>query len=91
MRPFQTPSLLYSGIKEPVSSLLVQGDRIYLGTGTGGIYVHETTGASIEVKKGLTRRAIEQLGYVKDINSLVILSGALSTRAECMETLIVLA
>jgi hypothetical protein len=29
----------------------------------------------IEVKKGLARRSIEQLGFIKDINSLVVLSG----------------
>lgn len=33
----------------------------------------------IVVKKGLSRRSIEQLGYVKDINSLVVLSGASSS------------
>ena len=30
----------------------------------------------LETKKGLTRRAIDQLGVVKDINSLVVLSRA---------------
>ena len=30
----------------------------------------------VETKKALTRRAIEQLGYIKDINSLVVLSGS---------------
>jgi hypothetical protein len=30
----------------------------------------------LETKKGLTRRAIDQLGFVKDINSLVVLSRA---------------
>lgn len=29
----------------------------------------------VEIKKGLTRRSIEQLGFVKDVNSLVVLSG----------------
>jgi hypothetical protein len=29
----------------------------------------------VEIKKGLARRAIEQIGFIKDINSLVILSG----------------
>jgi hypothetical protein len=31
----------------------------------------------VEVKKSLTRRSIEQLGFIKDINSLVVLSGNL--------------
>ena len=30
----------------------------------------------LETKKGLTRRAIDQLGVVKDTNSLVVLSRA---------------
>lgn len=30
---------------------------------------------SAEVKKALSRKSIEQLGFVKDVNSLVILSG----------------
>jgi len=29
-----------------------------------------------EVRKGVARRAIEQLGFLKDINSLIVLSGA---------------
>lgn len=29
----------------------------------------------VEVKKNLVRRSIEQLGYIKDVNSLVVLSG----------------
>ena len=29
----------------------------------------------VETKKGLSRRAIDQLGYIKDINSIVLLSG----------------
>ena len=33
----------------------------------------------VEVKKGLARRSIEQLGFVKDVNSLVALSGWMFT------------
>ena len=29
----------------------------------------------VEVKKNLVRRSIEQLGFIKDVNSLVILAG----------------
>jgi hypothetical protein len=29
----------------------------------------------VEVKKNLVRRSIEQLGLIKDVNSLVVLSG----------------
>ncbi len=35
----------------------------------------------VEVKKGLARRSIEQLGFVKDVNSLVALSGWMFTIA----------
>ena len=31
----------------------------------------------VEVKKNLVRRSIEQLGFIKDVNSLVVLSGKL--------------
>lgn len=31
----------------------------------------------VEVKKNLVRRSIEQLGIIKDVNSLVVLSGKL--------------
>lgn len=34
-----------------------------------------TTATLVDTKKGLTRRGIEQLGYLKDIGSLVSLSG----------------
>jgi hypothetical protein len=29
----------------------------------------------VEVKKNIVRRSIEQLGFIKDVNSLVVLSG----------------
>ena len=29
----------------------------------------------VEIKKNLVRRSIEQLGIIKDLNSLVVLSG----------------
>ena len=29
----------------------------------------------VEVKKNLVKRSIEQLGFMKDVNSLVVLSG----------------
>jgi len=30
---------------------------------------------TVEVKKGFAKRSIEQLGFIKDVNSLVVLSG----------------
>lgn len=35
----------------------------------------EHTVEVVEVKKNLVRRSIEQLGFIKDVNSLVVLSG----------------
>lgn len=34
------------------------------------------TATPVEIKTGISRKAIEQLGYIKDINSLVVLSGS---------------
>lgn len=34
-----------------------------------------SSGRLLDTRKGVARRAIEQLGYVKDINSLVVLAG----------------
>jgi len=59
------------------------GDRLYLGTSIGNLHIYGLDVESdqgeepelVEVKKGLGKRAIEQLGFIKDINSLVLLSG----------------
>jgi hypothetical protein len=32
----------------------------------------------VDTKKGLSRRPIDQLGYIKDVNSLLSLSGAIN-------------
>ncbi|KAF8841813.1 hypothetical protein BDN67DRAFT_900734 [Paxillus ammoniavirescens] len=88
MAPFNTPTAVLSGFKERPESLLVQGDRLYIGTATGNIHIydlHDGTGASnptmrfVEMKKAVSRKAIDQLGYIKDINSLVVLSESLPT------------
>ncbi|THH28020.1 hypothetical protein EUX98_g6176 [Antrodiella citrinella] len=89
MAPFLSPSVVLSGLKERAESLLVQGDKLYVGTATGSVHVY-TVGNNpsveesqqaelVEVKKGLSRRAIEQLAYVQDINSLAVLSDATVT------------
>jgi hypothetical protein len=36
----------------------------------------------VETRKGLSRKAIEQLGFIKDINSLVVLSGSSYSQVE---------
>ncbi|KAF9064436.1 hypothetical protein BDP27DRAFT_1230507 [Rhodocollybia butyracea] len=83
MAPFLTPKVVLAGLKERIESLLVQGmARIYLGSSTGNLHVYsqdtsdqgEMILTEIEVKKSLAKRSIEQLGFIKDINSIVVLS-----------------
>ena len=61
-------------------------DRLYLGSSTGSLHIYnlnevipvdgsEHSVELVEVKKTLVRRSIEQLGFIKDVNSLVVLSG----------------
>ncbi|KAJ7236270.1 hypothetical protein B0H12DRAFT_1026995 [Mycena haematopus] len=59
------------------------GDRLYIGTATGNLNIYgiddnvedgEDTVTLVEIKKALTRKAIEQIGFIKDVNSLVVLS-----------------
>ncbi|KAI6042930.1 vacuolar sorting protein 39 domain 1-domain-containing protein [Pisolithus marmoratus] len=87
MAPFNTPGIVISGFKERPESILAQGERLYIGTSTGNLHIYDLTGSAnpneqsklVETKKGLSRRAIDQLGHVKDINSLVLLSETLVT------------
>lgn len=83
MAPFLYPRAVLSSFKEKIDSLIVQGGRLYIGTSTGNLHIYsinnspdedEEVVTSVEVKKSLTRRSIEQLGFIKDINSLVVLS-----------------
>ncbi|KAF9560733.1 hypothetical protein CPC08DRAFT_636245 [Agrocybe pediades] len=83
MPPFSTPKVVISGLKEKIESLVVQADRLYLGSSTGNLHVfglseidNDGTGTiePVEVKKSLVKKSIEQLGYIKDVNSLVVLS-----------------
>ncbi|KAG6881551.1 hypothetical protein C0995_001595 [Termitomyces sp. Mi166 len=90
MAPFLYPTPVIQGFKEKIDALAVQADRLYLGTSTGNLHVYnaeeqndegEATFTLVEVKKALTRRSIEQLGFVKhlDLNLLVVLSEATVT------------
>ncbi|KAJ7510485.1 hypothetical protein B0H11DRAFT_1190833 [Mycena galericulata] len=88
MPPFEHPTAVVSGFKDKIESLTVQGDRLYVGTATGnlGIYgIDENVEAGeeivtlVEAKKGLARKAIDQIGFIKDINSLVLLSESMVT------------
>ncbi|KAJ7841376.1 vacuolar sorting protein 39 domain 1-domain-containing protein [Mycena olivaceomarginata] len=83
MAPFELPQAVVSKFKDKIESLTVQGDRLYVGTATGNLNIYgiddnvaegEETVTLVETKKALTRRAIEQIGFIKDINSLVVLS-----------------
>lgn len=58
------------------------GDRLLIGTSTGSLHVVEVQHddgpeqeAKIVSSKSLSRKPIDQLGYIKDINSVVALSG----------------
>ncbi|KAJ6608678.1 hypothetical protein B0H10DRAFT_516741 [Mycena sp. CBHHK59/15] len=88
MAPFEPPTVVVSGLKDKIESLTVQGDRLYIGTATGSLNIYgfdddieegEDSVTLVEIKKGLARRAIEQIGFIKDINSLVLLSEATVT------------
>ncbi|KAJ7220172.1 hypothetical protein GGX14DRAFT_585899 [Mycena pura] len=80
-------SLLAQGNYIPLF-LSSSGDRLYAGTATGSLHIYgvdenveegEDMVTLVETKKGLTRKAIEQIGFIKDINSLVVLSEATVT------------
>ncbi|KAG2145393.1 uncharacterized protein EDB93DRAFT_1288619 [Suillus bovinus] len=87
MAPFNPPNTILSGFKERPEALLVQGkrDKLYVGTATGNLFIYEYNELSengstlVDTKKGLSRRPIDQLGYIKDINSLVSLSETIPT------------
>ncbi|KAG6810469.1 hypothetical protein H0H92_011733 [Tricholoma furcatifolium] len=90
MAPFLLPTPVIQGFKERIDALAVQGDHLYAGTSTGNLHIYRVEGENaegevvaspIEVKKALTRRSIEQLGFVKhmDLNLLVVLSEAIVT------------
>ncbi|THV01026.1 hypothetical protein K435DRAFT_718392 [Dendrothele bispora CBS 962.96] len=88
MAPFLTPKVVLPGFKDRIESILVQGDRAYLGTSLGNLHIYgvdptqdgpEEEWEPVEVKKGLVKKSLEQLGFIKDINSLVVLSDATVT------------
>ncbi|KAI0303616.1 CNH domain-containing protein [Multifurca ochricompacta] len=83
MAPFEPPEVVLTGFKERVEAFAIQGDNLYIGTANGNLSVYSIvdpadgktyTITHLETKKNLTRKAIDQLGFVKDINSLVVLS-----------------
>ncbi|KAH9177407.1 hypothetical protein EDB89DRAFT_1542390 [Lactarius sanguifluus] len=83
MAPFEPPEVVLTGFKERIEALTLHGDRLYIGTASGNLAVYSIAGSEdgqtyaitlLETKKNLTRKAIDQLGIVKDINSLIVLS-----------------
>ncbi|KAF5327421.1 hypothetical protein D9619_004692 [Psilocybe cf. subviscida] len=77
MAPFTNPKVVLSGLKDKFHSLTVQADRLYLGSATGALHIYGLGPESlelVEIKKNIARRPIEQLGFLKDVNSLVVLS-----------------
>ncbi|KAI0749549.1 vacuolar sorting protein 39 domain 2-domain-containing protein [Daedaleopsis nitida] len=82
MGPFNSPEIVVDGFKERAESLAVQGDKLYIGTSTGNLHVYalgETAdhpAELLETKKSLCRRIIEQMAYIKDVNSLAVMSEA---------------
>ncbi|XP_006455342.1 hypothetical protein AGABI2DRAFT_187742 [Agaricus bisporus var. bisporus H97] len=84
MAPFFAPKRLVSSLGEKAESLCQHGDRLYVGTSNGNLLIYEVTNAPgedggtsiklMDTKKGLVRRAIDQLGFVREINSLIVLS-----------------
>ncbi|KAG8988797.1 Vacuolar morphogenesis protein 6, partial [Tulasnella sp. 427] len=86
MPPFSSHPLI-NGFKERIESITSYADRLYLGTSTGNLHIYalaksndgQLEAAFEDCKKGLGRRAIEQLGYIKDVNSLVLLTDGVVT------------
>ncbi|KAI0324590.1 hypothetical protein GY45DRAFT_1331365 [Cubamyces sp. BRFM 1775] len=82
MGPFNAPDVVLDGFKERPESLTVQGDRLYIGTSTGNLHIYtfgddpEHATQLVEIKKSLCRRSIDQLAFIKDVNSLAVLSEA---------------
>ncbi|KAI5892828.1 uncharacterized protein SCHCODRAFT_02627226 [Schizophyllum commune H4-8] len=88
MPPFNDPTPLISSFKEKVECATAQGDRLYLGTASGSLYVYgvdyepaegKEPGTLVECKKNISRRAIEQVAFIKDVNSVAILSDSTVT------------
>ncbi|KAF9815620.1 hypothetical protein IEO21_04480 [Rhodonia placenta] len=91
MAPFLPPSPVLNGFKERAESIHSSGDRLYIGTATGSLSVYELNVSGlvvdagepqatlVDTRKALSRRAIEQLGFIKDVNSLVVLADSIVT------------
>ncbi|KAJ7702146.1 vacuolar sorting protein 39 domain 2-domain-containing protein [Mycena olivaceomarginata] len=88
MTPFECPTAVVSGLKEKITSLTAQDDRLYVGTTTGKLIIFwidenvdgsDKTAIRLEIQTRPLSKAIDQIGIIKDINSLVLLSDAAVT------------
>ncbi|TFY59088.1 hypothetical protein EVJ58_g6005 [Rhodofomes roseus] len=87
MAPFLAPHTVLNGFKERAEASA--GDRLYVGTTIGNLHIYalncsvedgtESPAQLVETKKALSRKAIEQLCYVKDVSSLAVLSDSTVT------------
>ncbi|CAE6426422.1 unnamed protein product [Rhizoctonia solani] len=75
MPPFYV-SPVAKGIKDRVEALFATNDKLYLGTNTG---TNEPKLTLQDTKKSFTRRQIDQIGLLKDISSLIVLSDSVVT------------
>lgn len=86
MAPFSA-AVVVESLKETVDALLAQGNRLFVASAAGTLRVYRiedssgggsatttTSAVLVETKKAFTRRAIDQLGFIRDINALVVLS-----------------
>ncbi|KAH7097488.1 hypothetical protein BKA62DRAFT_716172 [Auriculariales sp. MPI-PUGE-AT-0066] len=83
MAPFAAHNIL-DAFKERPEAVTVHGDHLYIGTSTGNLHVYtlddhpenadKVVAQPVEVKKAFTRKAIERMAFLRDINSLVVLS-----------------
>ncbi|TDL20794.1 hypothetical protein BD410DRAFT_750406 [Rickenella mellea] len=81
MAPFHPPVAVINGFKDKIESNTVQGDRVFIGTSLGSLHIFNidtaedgTERATPVSNKNISRKPIDQLGYIKDINSVVALS-----------------
>lgn len=50
-------------------------DKVYVALAGGTVQTYDVTGNVVATRKGLAKRPIEQLGYLRELSSLVVLSG----------------
>lgn len=88
MHQVLSPRVVLSSVTDKVDALLIHGQRIYIGASSGRIsvyLVHEDSEdeATLECSsEEICKKAVEQLGIIKETNSLVILSDGVVTLAD---------